>query len=96
MAHQPWLPATWDRQADVVVVGFGAAGAATAITAYDAGAKVILLDKAAQGHEGGNTRVGRARAISTRHRSSKPSPISTRCMGPTAFRTPWCGYGRRK
>ena len=37
MAEQPWLPATWDRQADVVVVGFGAAGAATAITAYEAG-----------------------------------------------------------
>ena len=57
MTQQPWLPATWDRQADVVVVGFGAAGAATAITAYDAGAKVILLDKAPEGHEGGNTRV---------------------------------------
>jgi hypothetical protein len=57
MAEQPWLPATWDRQADVVVVGFGAAGAATAITAYEAGAKVILLDKAPLGHEGGNTRV---------------------------------------
>jgi predicted flavoprotein YhiN len=57
MPEQPWLPATWDRQADVVVVGFGAAGAATAIAAYDAGAKVILLDKAPEGHEGGNTRV---------------------------------------
>jgi succinate dehydrogenase/fumarate reductase flavoprotein subunit len=56
MAQQPWLPATWDRQADVVVIGLGAAGAATAITVYDAGAKVILLDKAPQGHEGGNTR----------------------------------------
>jgi hypothetical protein len=43
-------------QADVVV-GFGAAGAATAVTAYDAGAKVILLEKAPLGHEGGNTRV---------------------------------------
>ena len=57
MAEQPWLPATWDRQADVVVVGFGAAGAATAITAYEAGAQVILLEKAPYGHEGGNTRV---------------------------------------
>ena len=44
MAQQPWLPAAWDGRADVVVVGFGAAGAATAITANDAGAKVILLD----------------------------------------------------
>jgi succinate dehydrogenase/fumarate reductase flavoprotein subunit len=33
MPEQPWLPATWDRQADVVVVGFGAAGAATATEA---------------------------------------------------------------
>ena len=57
MAEQPWLPATWDRQADVVVVGFGAAGAAAAITAHDAGAKVILLEKAPEGEEGGNTRV---------------------------------------
>ena len=57
MEQQPWLPATWDRQADVVVVGFGAAGAAAAITVNDAGAKVILLEKAPQGHEGGNTRV---------------------------------------
>ena len=57
MAGQPWLPATWHRRADVVVIGFGAAGAATAITAYDEGAQVILLDKAPQGHEGGNTRV---------------------------------------
>jgi succinate dehydrogenase/fumarate reductase flavoprotein subunit len=57
MEQQPWLPQSWDGQADVVVVGFGAAGAATAITAFDAGASVILLDKAPLGHEGGNTRV---------------------------------------
>ena len=43
MAEQPWLPATWDRQVDVAVVGFGAAGAATAITAYETGAQVILF-----------------------------------------------------
>jgi succinate dehydrogenase/fumarate reductase flavoprotein subunit len=57
MEHQPWLPATWDRQADVVVVGFGAAGAAASLTACDAGAKVILLDKAPEEKAGGNTRV---------------------------------------
>jgi succinate dehydrogenase/fumarate reductase flavoprotein subunit len=65
MAEQPWLPATWDRQADVVVVGFGAAGAATAITAYEAGAKVLLLEKAPYGHEGGNTRVAGQGYLST-------------------------------
>lgn len=57
MEQQPWLAQAWDRQADVVVVGFGGAGAAAAITACDAGASVILLEKAPEGDEGGNTRV---------------------------------------
>jgi succinate dehydrogenase/fumarate reductase flavoprotein subunit len=46
----------WDGEYDVVVVGFGGAGAATSIAAADAGAKVLLLEKAAKGEEGGNTR----------------------------------------
>jgi 3-oxosteroid 1-dehydrogenase len=36
---------TWDEEAEVVVVGYGGAGAVTAITAHDAGAKVLLLEK---------------------------------------------------
>jgi succinate dehydrogenase/fumarate reductase flavoprotein subunit len=54
---QSAVPGKWDAEADVVVVGYGGAGAATAITAHDAGAKVLLLEKAPLGHEGGNTRV---------------------------------------
>jgi succinate dehydrogenase/fumarate reductase flavoprotein subunit len=38
-----------------VVVGFGGAGAAAAIEAHDAGARVLVIEKAAVG--GGNTRV---------------------------------------
>ena len=56
MRH-PWLPEQWEKEADVVVVGFGAAGAAAAITAHELGAKVLLLEKAPEGEEGGNTRV---------------------------------------
>lgn len=33
------------RQADLVVVGYGAAGAAAAITAVDLGADVVVLEK---------------------------------------------------
>lgn len=57
MELKPSLPERWDREADVVVVGYGAAGAATAITAHDAGARVLILEKAPEGEEGGNSRV---------------------------------------
>src|SRR5262247_3613065 len=35
----------WDKEVDVIVVGFGAAGGVSAITAHDAGAKVLLIEK---------------------------------------------------
>lgn len=43
-----WLPAKWDYEADVVVVGYGGAGAASAITAAENGASVIVLEKSPQ------------------------------------------------
>ena len=57
MGLQPSIKKKWDMRADVVVVGLGAAGAATAITAHDLGAEVLILEKAPEGQEGGNTRV---------------------------------------
>ena len=35
----------WSRAADIVVVGFGAAGAVSAITAHDLGAEILILEK---------------------------------------------------
>ena len=35
----------WDATADVVVVGFGGAGAAAALAAREAGAEVLALDR---------------------------------------------------
>ena len=39
------MPHTWDLEADVVVVGLGAAGACAALEAVAAGADVIVLDR---------------------------------------------------
>ena len=55
------IPEQWDMVADIVadivVVGFGGAGVAAAVTAHDLGAEVVILEKAPEGQEGGNTRV---------------------------------------
>jgi succinate dehydrogenase/fumarate reductase flavoprotein subunit len=42
----PWLPAKWDEETDVVVIGYGGAGVSAAIAAHDAGADVLVLEKA--------------------------------------------------
>ncbi len=39
------MKTTWDEEAEVVVVGYGGAGAVAAITAHDAGARVLILEK---------------------------------------------------
>lgn len=49
------LPSEWAREADVVVLGTGFAGLSAAVTAADAGAKVLLLEKMAKSEEGGNS-----------------------------------------
>lgn len=46
----------WDAVYDVVVIGFGAAGASAALSAAESGASVLLVDKAPEGREGGNSR----------------------------------------
>lgn len=46
----------WDAVYDVIVVGFGGAGAGAARFAADNGSKVLLVDSAPEGSEGGNTR----------------------------------------
>ena len=54
----------WDANYDVVVLGFGGAGATAARFAADHDAKVLLVDAAPEGHEGGNTRYS-AQLIAT-------------------------------
>lgn len=49
----------WDIDVDVLVCGFGAAGASAAIEAHDTdpSAKILILEKAPEEHAGGNARV---------------------------------------
>ncbi len=47
----------WDKTADVVVVGFGGAGATTAIVAAQNGAKVLVLEKNPENKHISNTRM---------------------------------------
>jgi 3-oxo-5alpha-steroid 4-dehydrogenase len=49
------LPEKWDKEADVVVVGYGGAGAAATIEATKAGASVIMLEK--MPIDGGSTAI---------------------------------------
>lgn len=47
----------WDEETDVVVIGFGGSGGSAAIAASDAGANVLILEKANEADAGGNTSV---------------------------------------
>src|SRR5688572_30208249 len=40
--------AKWDIEADVVIIGYGSAGATVALTAADLGANVLILEKQRQ------------------------------------------------
>jgi len=49
------IPEKWDLESDVVVVGWGAAGTAAAVTAHERGAEALILEKMPEG--GGNTSI---------------------------------------
>ncbi|MFO1025252.1 MAG: FAD-dependent oxidoreductase [Acetobacteraceae bacterium] len=81
------IPDQWDEEADVVVVGFGAAGMAASVTAHDLGAKVVLLEKAPEGKEGGNTRVAGQGYLNTSSAESAAAYLRALC-GPYAVPEP--------
>lgn len=49
-----WMPESWDMAADVVVVGFGPAGAMAAKSAMEEGASVLVVEKAPEQYAGGS------------------------------------------
>jgi succinate dehydrogenase/fumarate reductase flavoprotein subunit len=79
MNHAPSVPHQWNVEADVVVVGFGAAGMAAAVTAHDLGAKVVILEKAPEGQEGGNTRVAGQGYLNTSSAESAVAYLTALC-----------------
>lgn len=61
----------WAAEYDVVVIGYGAAGATAAVSAVDAGAqKVLILEKAPYGEEGGNSRYAAQLVLSPTDREA--------------------------
>ena len=56
-AEAAGVPKKWDVEADVVILGFGGAGACAAIEAARKGAKVIILEKQSEAKHISNTRM---------------------------------------
>lgn len=81
------MPHVWNEEADVVVVGFGAAGMAVSVTAHELGASVILLEKAPEGKEGGNTRVAGQGYLNTSDVAQAAAYLRALC-GPYAVPEP--------
>ena len=51
------IPESWDYEADVVVLGFGNAGTGATFAAADAGADVVVVEKAPRDQAGGGTLI---------------------------------------
>src|SRR5579863_6092334 len=79
MESAPSVPEHWGVEADVVVVGFGAAGVAASVTANDLGAKVVILEKAPEGQEGGNTRVAGQGYLNTSSAAQAAAYLTALC-----------------
>ena len=70
----------FDRSADIVVVGFGCAGLAAAITAWRAGAETIVLEKQAEDAHTPSTRMSGGMMMATTD-VEKAATYLDRCAG---------------
>ena len=68
---KPCLPNKWDKEADVVILGYGATGAIAAITVAEAGGKVILLEKAPEAGGSSSVSTGGMRCIDNASQAAK-------------------------
>lgn len=72
------MPGPWDEEADVVVVGYGGAGASAAIAAHDAGAKVLIIEK---NEGGGSTKLATRTFLCPEHNQSAKKHILALSFG---------------
>jgi urocanate reductase len=79
----------WARKTDVVVVGSGVGGCASALAAHEAGAKVLILEKAPKHFFGGNSSVsgGNFYASAPEEYSEKLMDMSAGRADKTAVKT---------
>ena len=80
--------ASWHEAADVVVVGYGYAGAVAALEAHDAGANVLLIEKMP------DPGAFRSRPEETSARSRVRKKASATCRRPMRGPLPTPCYGR--
>lgn len=87
----------WDEEADVVIVGYGLAGATAAIEArdLDPDADILILEKLGERHAGGNSRVSGQSLLIARDKEalkdyqralSRPNPIPEEMLDAWAAR----------
>src|SRR3990172_9362079 len=77
----------WDKQADVVVVGYGFAGAIAAIAAQNSGAQVLLLEK--MPHPGGISILSGGGGAFARNAESAFQYLKRTCNGTTPDEVLW-------
>ncbi|MBF8254606.1 MAG: fumarate reductase, partial [Deltaproteobacteria bacterium] len=71
----------WDKEVDVIVVGYGAAGGISAITAHDTGAKVLLIEK--MPHPGGISMLSGGGVAFARNAEGAFQYLKRTCNGTT-------------
>lgn len=74
----------WNGEYDVIVLGFGGAGGTAARFAADSGSRVLLVDIAPYGHEGGNTRYS-AQHVAMAHDKKKIAIYYSKLAKPFGF-----------
>jgi len=85
------IPKKWDMEADVIVAGYGGAGASAAIEAAKAGASVLLFDKAPV--PGGATRLSGGFIYGANTKTQKEAGIQDSADAMVKF-VMACGQGR--